>query len=88
YDKVETIIQNIISNNIIAKQVSLYLLQIMILLPKFPLVIIELVSNNSNKTLMHILQIHKKVLEIASQLLIHIIFIGADSAISEFNTQK
>lgn len=37
---------------------------------------------------MHILQMHEKVLEIASQLSIHIISIGADGAISEFNAQK
>ncbi|CAG8770229.1 29785_t:CDS:2, partial [Racocetra persica] len=57
-------------------------------LPKFLPVVIGLVPNNSNKISIHILQMYEKVLEIASQLSIHIISVGANSAISEFNIQK
>lgn len=86
YDEVETIIRNIISNNAIAKQVRLYLLQIP--LPKFPPIVIGLVPNNGSETSTYILQMHETVLEIASQLSIHIISIGADGASTEFNAQK
>ncbi|CAG8651700.1 24198_t:CDS:2 [Cetraspora pellucida] len=86
YNEAESVIQNIISNNAIAKQVRLYLLQIP--LPKFPPVIIGLVPNNGNETSTQILKMHEKVLELARQLLIHIVSIGADGAISEFNAQK
>ncbi|CAG8762396.1 17036_t:CDS:2 [Gigaspora margarita] len=86
YDEVETIIRNIISNNAIAKQVCLYLLQIP--LPKFPPIVIGLVPNNGSETSTYILQMHEMVLEIASQLSIHIIFIGANGASTEFNVQK
>ncbi|CAG8654771.1 24961_t:CDS:2, partial [Gigaspora rosea] len=57
-------------------------------LPKFPPVVIGLIPNNGNETSARILKIHEKVLEIAQQLSIHIVSIGADGAISEFNAQK
>ncbi|CAG8776750.1 22440_t:CDS:2, partial [Racocetra persica] len=86
YNETESVIQSIISNNAIAKQVRLYLLQIP--LPKFLPVVIGLIPNNRNETSARILKIHEKVLEIAQQLSIHIVSIGADGAISEFNAQK
>ncbi|CAG8685326.1 7059_t:CDS:2 [Gigaspora rosea] len=65
YNKVELILQSIISNNAIAKQVRLYLLQV----------------NTFTK-------VSTSLLEMAGQLSIHIISVGADGAISEFNAQK
>ncbi|CAG8567294.1 29126_t:CDS:2, partial [Racocetra persica] len=101
YNEVKLIIQNIISNNAVAKQVHLYLLQVSSLrltfdqilnfkipLPKFPPVVVRLILNNGNETSVQILQMHKQVLEIAEQIFIYIVFVGADGAISEFNVQK
>lgn len=57
-------------------------------LPKFPPVVIGLLPNNGNEASTQILRMHKKVLEIAGQLSIHIVSVGADGATSEFNAQK
>ncbi|RIB11242.1 hypothetical protein C2G38_2262096 [Gigaspora rosea] len=86
YNEVNTVIQNMVANKAIAKQVRLYLLQIP--LPKFPPVVIGLIPNNGNETSAQILKMHEEVLEIARQLSIHIVSVGSDGAISEFNAQK
>ncbi|PKB94280.1 hypothetical protein RhiirA5_439152, partial [Rhizophagus irregularis] len=71
----------------IAKDVRVYILQIP--LPKFPPVVIALIPNKGNDNSKTISQLHKKLIqEIAPQLGIHILSIGSDGAITEFQAQQ
>jgi len=58
-------------------------------LPKFPPIIIALIPNKGSDNSNTISQLHKKLIqEIAPQLEIHILSIGSDGAITEFQAQQ
>ena len=58
-------------------------------LPKFPPIIIALIPNKGSDKSNTISQFHKKLIqEIAPQLEIHILSIGSDGAITEFQAQQ
>jgi hypothetical protein len=58
-------------------------------LPKFPPIIIALIPNKGSDDSKTISQLHKKLIqEIAPQLGIHILSIGSDGAITEFQAQQ
>ncbi|CAG8476167.1 21012_t:CDS:2 [Gigaspora margarita] len=78
YNDISVIINKIKENNVVAKYVRAYILQVS--LPKFPSVI------GSDKT-ETILDIHKLLLDFAQELKLHIISIGSDGAQVEFNAQ-
>ncbi|RHZ75230.1 hypothetical protein Glove_216g156 [Diversispora epigaea] len=62
---------------------------IIVLLPKFPPVIVILIPNNGKDSAETIANLHKKlILEIAPQLNISILSIGLDGAASEFRAQS
>ncbi|CAG8810808.1 42525_t:CDS:2, partial [Gigaspora margarita] len=78
YNDISVIINKIKENNVVAKYIRAYILQVS--LPKFPSVI------GSDKT-ETILDIHKLLLDFAQELKLHIISIGSDGAQVEFNAQ-
>ncbi|EXX78932.1 hypothetical protein RirG_010490 [Rhizophagus irregularis DAOM 197198w] len=87
YSDIPNIINKIKSEKAIAKDVRVYILQIP--LPKFPPVVIALIPNKGNDNSKTISQLHKKLIqEIAPQLGIHILSIGSDGAITEFQAQQ
>ncbi|RGB36636.1 hypothetical protein C1646_757851 [Rhizophagus diaphanus] len=87
YSDIPNIINKIKSKKAIAKDVCVYILQIP--LPKFPPIVIALIPNKGNDNSKTISQLHKKLIqEIASQLGIHILSIGSDGAITEFQAQQ
>jgi hypothetical protein len=58
-------------------------------LPKFPPIIVALIPNKGNDTSENISKLHKRLIqEIAPQLGIHILSIGSDGAIAEFQAQQ
>ncbi|RHZ88487.1 hypothetical protein Glove_22g143 [Diversispora epigaea] len=87
YNDIPKIIQSIKNKKEIANYVRVYILQVP--LPKFPPVIIALISNNGKDSAETIANLHKKlILEIAPQLNISILSIGSDGAASEFRAQS
>ncbi|CAG8472868.1 12759_t:CDS:10, partial [Racocetra persica] len=85
YDDISVTINKIKENNAIAKYVRVYILQVP--LPKFPSVIIALLSNLGSDKTETILDIHKLLLDFVQELKLHIISISSDSAQVEFNAQ-
>ncbi|PKY56474.1 hypothetical protein RhiirA4_428273 [Rhizophagus irregularis] len=86
YNKINTIIKKIQTNNTIAKYVRVYILQIPI--PKVPPFVLEIIPNNI-ENVSHIYEIHNQVLELAAHFKIHILLsIGADGALIEIKAQK
>ncbi|RGB31607.1 hypothetical protein C1646_763854 [Rhizophagus diaphanus] len=84
---IPNIISKIKNEKAIAKDVHIYMLQIP--LPKFPPIIIALIPNKGNENSKTISQLHKKLIqEITPQLGIHILSIGSDGAITEFQAQQ
>ncbi|PKB99046.1 hypothetical protein RhiirA5_383479 [Rhizophagus irregularis] len=82
-DIIPSTINKIKEENAIAKDVHVYILQI--LLPKFPPVIVALIPNKGSDSANDITQLHKKLLqEIAPQLGLHILSLGSDGTIVEF----
>ena len=66
----------------------LIVLKIQIPLPKFPPVIIALIPNNGSDKASEITNLHQKLLmDIAPQLNLHILSIGSDGALVEFQAQ-
>ncbi|CAB4402400.1 unnamed protein product [Rhizophagus irregularis] len=59
----------------------------LVLLPKFPPVIIAFLPNNRSDKIESIVNIHKLLLDFAQELGLHIISIGSNSAQVEFNIQ-
>ncbi|CAG8805380.1 14494_t:CDS:10, partial [Gigaspora margarita] len=85
YNNISVIINKIKENNVVAKYIRVYILQV--LLPKFPSVIIALLPNLGFDKTETILNIHKLLLDFAQELKLYIISIGSDSAQVEFNAQ-
>ncbi|GBC43478.2 hypothetical protein GLOIN_2v1747656 [Rhizophagus irregularis DAOM 181602=DAOM 197198] len=79
YNDISITIDKIKKNNAVAKYVPL---------PKFPSVIIALLSNLGSDKTESILDIHTLLLDFAQELKLHIISIGSDSAQVEFNAQN
>ncbi|CAB4402243.1 unnamed protein product [Rhizophagus irregularis] len=87
YNDIPKVINNVKSENGIAKNVRAYILQIP--LPAFPPIIIALIPNKGADTADSILQLHKRlIMEIASQLSLHILSLGSDGAITEYQAQQ
>ncbi|EXX71932.1 hypothetical protein RirG_074070 [Rhizophagus irregularis DAOM 197198w] len=87
YNDIPKIINNVKSENGIAKNVRAYILQIP--LSKFPPIVIALLPNKGADTADLILQLHKRlILEIAPQLSLHILSLGSDGAITEYQAQQ
>ncbi|GET63656.1 hypothetical protein GLOIN_2v1427013 [Rhizophagus irregularis DAOM 181602=DAOM 197198] len=87
YADIPNIISKIKNEKAIAKDVRAYMLQIP--LPKFPPIAVALIPNKGNDNSKTISQLHKKLIqEIAFQLEIHILSIGSDGAITEFQAQQ
>ncbi|GBB95371.1 hypothetical protein RclHR1_02520006 [Rhizophagus clarus] len=87
YSDIPNVINKIKSERAIAKDVRAYILQIP--LPKFPPIVIALIPNKGNDNSKTIGQLHRKLIqEIAPQLGIHILSIGSDGAITEFQAQQ
>ncbi|POG69476.1 hypothetical protein GLOIN_2v1427013, partial [Rhizophagus irregularis DAOM 181602=DAOM 197198] len=87
YADIPNIISKIKNEKAIAKDVRAYMLQIP--LPKFPPIAVEIIPNKGNDNSKTISQLHKKLIqEIAFQLEIHILSIGSDGAITEFQAQQ
>ncbi|RHZ55112.1 hypothetical protein Glove_420g91 [Diversispora epigaea] len=85
YNDIPKVIKSIKDNKAIANYVRVYILQVP--LPKFPPVIVTLISNNgkdSAETITNLYLYKKSILEIAPQLNISILSIGSDGAASEF----
>ncbi|PKY60938.1 hypothetical protein RhiirA4_308934, partial [Rhizophagus irregularis] len=86
------IINNVKSENGIAKNVRAYILQIP--LSKFPPIVIALLPNKGADTADSILQLHKRlILEIAPSdvngpVCLHILSLGSDGAITEYQAQQ
>ncbi|CAG8746721.1 32687_t:CDS:2 [Gigaspora margarita] len=85
YNNISVIINKIKENNIVAKYVRAYILQVS--LPKFPSVIIALLPNLGSDKTETILDIHKLLLDFAQELKLHIISIGSNGTQVEFNAQ-
>jgi hypothetical protein len=58
-------------------------------LPKFPPIVIALIPNKGSDTINDIEKLHRKLIEeIAPQLHLHILSLGSDGAITEFQAQQ
>ncbi|PKC01118.1 hypothetical protein RhiirA5_298692 [Rhizophagus irregularis] len=87
YNDIPKVINNVKSENGITKNVRTYILQIP--LPAFPPIIIALIPNKGADTADSILQLHKRlIMEIAPQLSLHILSLGSDGAITEYQAQQ
>ncbi|CAB4415318.1 unnamed protein product [Rhizophagus irregularis] len=87
YGDIPNIINCIKDHNAIAKDVRAYILQVP--LPKFPPVVIALIPNTLKDTADDISRLHKKLIqEIAPRLQLHILTLGSDGAIVEFQAQE
>ncbi|RIB05663.1 hypothetical protein C2G38_2219046 [Gigaspora rosea] len=87
YSDIPRIINKIKAEDRIAKSVHAYLLQVP--LPAFPPIVIALIPNNGSDTADSILQLHKQlIIEIAPLLGLHILSLGSDGAITEFQAQQ
>ncbi|CAG8800317.1 26195_t:CDS:2, partial [Gigaspora margarita] len=87
YSDIPNVITKIKSSNRIAKAVRVYILQIPLL--RFPLVVIALISNKESDTVEDIEKLHKRLIEeIVPQLHLHILSLGSDGAITEFQIQQ
>jgi hypothetical protein len=71
---------NVYYSNIFIKQIPL---------PAFPPVVIALIPNKGAETADMILQLHKRlILEIAPRLGLHLLSLGSDGAIIEYQAQR
>ncbi|CAB4419418.1 unnamed protein product [Rhizophagus irregularis] len=87
YNDIPNIINQIKNQNAIAKDVRAYVLQVP--LPKFPPVVIALIPNTGSDTADRIAALHKKVIkEFSTRLGLHILSLGSDGAIVEFQAQQ
>lgn len=69
--------------------ILIYMIIKQIPLPEFPPVIIALIPNKGAETADMILQLHKRlILEIAPRLGLHILSLGSDGAITEYQAQQ
>ncbi|CAG8472112.1 6521_t:CDS:2, partial [Scutellospora calospora] len=85
YDDIYNKVSDIKQENAVAKYVRAYVLQVP--LSKFPPIIVALIPTGSDDS-KKIFALHKKLIDIAADLEIHIISIGSDGAAAEFQAQN
>ncbi|CAG8622556.1 6682_t:CDS:2 [Funneliformis mosseae] len=85
YNKINTIIKNIQTNNTIAKYVCVYILQVPV--SKVLPFVLRIIPNNS-ENISDVYEIHNQVLEFAAHFKIYILSIGADGVLVEIKAQK